>query len=221
MSDDLHWIYHLAVALAIGLMVGIERGWKRREEQEGQRTAGFRTFGLLGMLGGLAGLIGIDGGLVPVALMFVGVAGLLSVMYALDARRRDDLGATTEVAALTTFVLAVMAGLGHLADRFGGSRSDGGTAGCQESASRLAGEAESTRTGRGGEAAGHLGGSAAVIAQSGVRSVAESEPLCDLVDGCTGGRDFVRRLLWRSSDWCAVPASPLPPFSAGLLRRRQ
>jgi len=115
MSDDLHWIYHLAVALAIGLMVGIERGWKRREEQEGQRTAGFRTFGLLGMLGGLAGLIGIDGGLVPVALMFVGVAGLLSVMYALDARRRDDLGATTEVAALTTFVLAVMAGLGHLA----------------------------------------------------------------------------------------------------------
>ncbi len=115
MSDDLQWIYHLAVALAIGLMVGIERGWKRREEQEGQRTAGFRTFGLLGMLGGLAGLIGIDGGLVPVALMFVGVAGFLSVMYALDARRRDDLGATTEVAALTTFVLAALAGLGHLA----------------------------------------------------------------------------------------------------------
>lgn len=114
MSDDLQWIYHLAVALAIGLMVGIERGWKRREEQEGQRTAGFRTFGLLGLLGGLAGLIGIDGGLVPVALMFVGVAGFLSVMYALDARARNDLGATTEVAALTTFVLATLAGLGYL-----------------------------------------------------------------------------------------------------------
>ncbi len=114
MSDDLQWIYHLAVALAIGLMVGIERGWKRREEQEGQRTAGFRTFGLLGMLGGLTGLIGVDGGLVPVALMFVGVAGFLSVMYALDARMRGDMGATTEVAALTTFVLATMAGLGHL-----------------------------------------------------------------------------------------------------------
>jgi len=114
MSDDLQWSYQLAVALAIGLLVGIERGWKRREAEEGQRTAGLRTFGLLGMLGGLAGLVSVEGGLIPASLMFVGVAGFLSVMYALDVRKHGDLGATTEIAALTTFVLATLAGLGHL-----------------------------------------------------------------------------------------------------------
>lgn len=114
MIDDLQWSYQLAVALAIGLLVGIERGWDRREAEEGQRTAGVRTFGLMGMLGGLAGLVGIEGGLIPASLMFVGVAGFLSVMYALDVRKHGDLGATTEIAALTTFVLATMAGLGHM-----------------------------------------------------------------------------------------------------------
>ncbi|MDZ7768348.1 MAG: MgtC/SapB family protein [Woeseiaceae bacterium] len=49
MIDDLQWSYQLAVALAIGLLVGIERGWDRREAEEGQRTAGVRTFGLMGM----------------------------------------------------------------------------------------------------------------------------------------------------------------------------
>lgn len=115
MNDDLQWSYQLAVALAVGLLVGIERGWKRREAEEGQRTAGLRTFGLLGLLGGLAGLVSIEGGLIPASLMFVGVAGFLAVMYALDSRASNDLGATTEIAALTTFVLGTMAGLGHLA----------------------------------------------------------------------------------------------------------
>ena len=38
----------LAVALAIGLLVGLERGWQTREERDHQRTAGFRTFALTG-----------------------------------------------------------------------------------------------------------------------------------------------------------------------------
>ncbi len=43
---------HLTVALAIGLLVGTERGWKSRELGEGRRVAGLRTFGLTGLLGG-------------------------------------------------------------------------------------------------------------------------------------------------------------------------
>jgi uncharacterized membrane protein YhiD involved in acid resistance len=38
----------LAVALAIGLLVGLERGWQTREEHDHQRTAGLRTFALTG-----------------------------------------------------------------------------------------------------------------------------------------------------------------------------
>jgi uncharacterized membrane protein YhiD involved in acid resistance len=47
----------LAVALAIGLLIGLERGWRTREESEHQHTAGLRTFALSGLLGGVFGLL--------------------------------------------------------------------------------------------------------------------------------------------------------------------
>ena len=45
--------FELAIALAIGLIIGVERGWKERERVEGSRVAGLRTFGLIGLAGGL------------------------------------------------------------------------------------------------------------------------------------------------------------------------
>jgi len=51
--------YHrLGLALAIGLVVGVERGWRERELAEGGRTAGIRTYALIGLLIGLGGLLG-------------------------------------------------------------------------------------------------------------------------------------------------------------------
>ena len=48
---------NLGVALAIGLMVGLERGWQQREAGAGQRVAGLRTFAIIGMAGGVTGLL--------------------------------------------------------------------------------------------------------------------------------------------------------------------
>lgn len=48
--------YHLGVALAIGLLIGVERGWSDRDEEEGTRVAGVRTFALIGLLGGAVAL---------------------------------------------------------------------------------------------------------------------------------------------------------------------
>jgi MgtC family len=45
------------VALAIGLLIGLERGRRARGERDGGRVAGLRTFGLLGLLGGLVGIL--------------------------------------------------------------------------------------------------------------------------------------------------------------------
>src|SRR5512137_2027243 len=45
----------LAAALALGLLVGIQRGWVQRREPAGHRFAGIRTYGLLGFAGGIAG----------------------------------------------------------------------------------------------------------------------------------------------------------------------
>ena len=41
--EVLELFQRLSVALAIGLLIGLERGWKMRDEAEGHRAAGFRT----------------------------------------------------------------------------------------------------------------------------------------------------------------------------------
>ena len=45
-------VLRLGLALAIGLLVGLERGWREREAPAGSRTAGIRTYGISGLLGG-------------------------------------------------------------------------------------------------------------------------------------------------------------------------
>jgi hypothetical protein len=49
--------HRMGVALAIGLLIGLERGWKMREAGEGERAAGLRTFALTGLLGGVSGAL--------------------------------------------------------------------------------------------------------------------------------------------------------------------
>src|SRR5688500_1154837 len=67
--DPASFLPGLGLALAIGMLIGIERGWRMREEEAGGRVAGVRTFSLLGLLGGLFGFA-IDGPLEPLALVF-------------------------------------------------------------------------------------------------------------------------------------------------------
>ena len=40
-----HTIARLGLALGIGLLVGLERGWRVREAADNNYTAGIRTFG--------------------------------------------------------------------------------------------------------------------------------------------------------------------------------
>ncbi len=47
----------IALALSLGLLVGVERGWTQRDQAPGTRFAGIRTYGLLGLAGGLGGAL--------------------------------------------------------------------------------------------------------------------------------------------------------------------
>ena len=53
-------LLNLTIALAIGSLIGLERGWHEREAAEGTRIAGLRTFALVGLLGGLWGVLGME-----------------------------------------------------------------------------------------------------------------------------------------------------------------
>lgn len=50
-------IINLAVALLLGAIIGLERGWDAREQKAGERIAGIRTFALIGLLGGVSGVL--------------------------------------------------------------------------------------------------------------------------------------------------------------------
>ncbi len=98
----------LALALAIGLLVGLERGWTARAEPAGHRVAGFRTFGLLGLLGGLAVQLPLALGVVILG----GAALALLAGYVLSSNAREH-SATSAIAGLLTMGLGALAGSGQ------------------------------------------------------------------------------------------------------------
>jgi uncharacterized membrane protein (DUF4010 family) len=104
----------LVVALGLGLLIGLERGWERRDAAEGHRAAGFRTFGLIGLLGGVSTLpiAGLRPWFAPV--MLAGLALTVAVGYWRSSEEGRDISMTSAVAALLTFVLGGMAGAGEL-----------------------------------------------------------------------------------------------------------
>jgi uncharacterized membrane protein (DUF4010 family) len=99
----------LVMPLAIGLLIGLERGWQQRSAQPGSRVAGLRTFGLFGLIGGLAGFVAdmAQGWAVSAVLVLAGCA-LVIIGY----RRDKSPSATTEAAALVTLGLGWLAGHG-------------------------------------------------------------------------------------------------------------
>ncbi len=110
--NDLELLLRLALALAIGTLIGLERGWQDRDVPEGGRVAGVRTFALSGLFGGVsAALTDILG---PVALA-VTFAAYAATMIAFRLRRHDSrerVSATTTIATFLTFALGALAVLG-------------------------------------------------------------------------------------------------------------
>ncbi|MBB4211601.1 uncharacterized membrane protein (DUF4010 family) [Rhodothalassium salexigens DSM 2132] len=104
----------LAIATALGLLIGLERGWHERTDPEGQRVAGVRSFTLIGLLGGVTGLLTAPGSL-PVlpAVGLVAVAAALVGGQMARATCAHDLGVTSLLAGLLTFTLGAAAALGY------------------------------------------------------------------------------------------------------------
>jgi uncharacterized membrane protein (DUF4010 family) len=102
----------LALALAIGFLVGVERGWRARDVAEGGRTAGMRTYALSGLLGGIAGLLGMSLGGWAFAALAVPFAGAFVWFKAREQADEHDHSVTAIVAALLVFALGAYATVG-------------------------------------------------------------------------------------------------------------
>ena len=101
----------VATALACGLLIGIERGWKLKNQKAGTRVAGVRTFTMLGLGSGIAGLLGSLGHAVVAAAITVGLVVVMVVAYARELSSQHD--STSAVAAIGTIAIGFLAGIGN------------------------------------------------------------------------------------------------------------
>ena len=115
MNLELTVIWNLLSALGIGLLIGIERGWSGRLEDEGDRVAGIRTFSLVGLFGGVWTEVSRFVNEWILAVAFLSLAALVIASYIIKAKVEEekDLGITTEVALLLTFTLSSWAAFGY------------------------------------------------------------------------------------------------------------
>jgi uncharacterized membrane protein (DUF4010 family) len=108
-----------AVALGIGLLIGLERGWKAREGDEGSRAAGIRTFAISGLLGGIVAALALAlggpataGGGFVLGICFAAYSGVF-VWFCHDQNVAEkSVSATTAIAGMVTFALGAYAILG-------------------------------------------------------------------------------------------------------------
>ncbi|MFN7399632.1 MAG: MgtC/SapB family protein [Sandaracinobacter sp.] len=114
--ETLALLQPLALSLAIGLMIGLQRGWQTRDAPAGHRVAGFRTFGLLGFAGGLAALLPIAFG----AILMAATAATLVVGYLRESTAADH-SATGTVTGLLTLALGGFAAMGHRIEALAGA----------------------------------------------------------------------------------------------------
>jgi uncharacterized membrane protein (DUF4010 family) len=114
LPDELIW--RLSVALAIGLLIGLERGWKAREAAEGERAAGVRTLALAGLLGGVWGAVAAPYGgygVIALALAFMAFVAVIALFRLREIAAEHIYGATTVVAAMLSFALGAFSVIGE------------------------------------------------------------------------------------------------------------
>lgn len=110
-STDL--LLQIGSALAVGVLIGVERGWQLRGAREGMRVAGVRTFSLLGFVSGLAGVLAaLEYDFVAGTIVF-GTAVVIAIGYAQSVKSNGRPDATSAVAAIVTLALGFLGGSGE------------------------------------------------------------------------------------------------------------
>lgn len=110
--DTTELFQRLGLALAIGLLIGLERGWRERDAESGSRTAGIRTFTLIGALGGIWGAMTPVLGPVPLAAASFGFALAFAFFEWREAEAKGEFSITSTVAGYIAFGLGAYAVLG-------------------------------------------------------------------------------------------------------------
>ncbi|OJT00958.1 MgtC/SapB family protein [Marinobacter nauticus] len=100
---------NLAIALLLGAIIGLERGWDAREQKPGERIAGIRTFALVGLLGGISAVLALEITTWAFPVMLVSVAAIGLVAYSQRLEHIRNFSITGMVGMLLTFCFGAVA----------------------------------------------------------------------------------------------------------------
>jgi uncharacterized membrane protein (DUF4010 family) len=99
----------LATAIAIGLLIGLER--EQSKAERGGGFAGVRTYPIFALVGALASLLEPVSMWLPLVAL-LGVFALVAISYSADIRKspdKTDHGVTTEISVIATYLLGSLA----------------------------------------------------------------------------------------------------------------
>jgi len=107
-------LWAVGTSLALGLLIGLQRGWALRGEKAGNRFAGIRTYALLGLAGGIAGALQARATGLALA-MLIGGAVLVVMGYWRSTQRTPSISGTASLTGLITLACGFLAGSDELA----------------------------------------------------------------------------------------------------------
>jgi len=110
----LEMFQRLAMALGIGFLVGVERGWRHRDAPDGSRAAGLRAHAVFGLTGGIVGALLPMTGEAGFAALVVVIGGAFVVFKVRESQRDNDLSVTGTIAGLLVFALGIYSMWGDL-----------------------------------------------------------------------------------------------------------
>ncbi len=106
--------FQLLIALLLGALVGLQRGWVVREQAPGSRIAGIRTHALTGLTGGIATLLAIKLTVWLLPLLLLVVAAMAITGYRVQAATTQNFSITGLIGLLLTFCFGALAMAGEM-----------------------------------------------------------------------------------------------------------
>ncbi|MCA1927093.1 MAG: MgtC/SapB family protein [Calditerrivibrio sp.] len=101
----------LLLAVLLSSLIGLERGWQNRTDDDGKRIAGLRTFTIIGIFAALSSFISMNINQYFIFVSFIGFSFfIISVYRNFDNR---DIGITTEITMFAVFTISVLASYGY------------------------------------------------------------------------------------------------------------
>ncbi|MBX7199207.1 MAG: DUF4010 domain-containing protein [Rhodospirillaceae bacterium] len=110
--DTSELLQRFGIAVALGLLIGIERGWKERARAAGARVAGIRTYTLIALLGAMWAALSPDVGAGPLVVGALVVGGGLTWFHWRSQEAQGKVSVTGVVVGLIAYALGAYTLLG-------------------------------------------------------------------------------------------------------------